>query len=112
MALNILKTRPQLFGGAFTALVYVAFGLADLILSLAAFAIGIGEANPVLAWLGQYGLFIPAKLFLTVLAGGLIALLYQRRGIRPLAYAAIAIMAFVDAYHMWALNTLLSVGKY
>lgn len=111
-ALDTLDTRPAWpargFSGAFVALLYVAFGLTDLILSLAAFAFGIPEGNPVLAWLGQHSLFVTGKLLFTAVAAVLIASLYHRAQVRPLAHGAVVLMAAVDLYHIWAINALLS----
>ena len=95
------------FSGGFVASLYVAFGLTDLVLSLAAFTFGVREGNPVLAWLGQHGLFVPAKLLFTGVAAGMIAALYSRVQVRLLAYSAVAIMAAVDIYHIHALSALL-----
>ena len=110
MVLSSKTERPFKFSGPFLASLYIAFGLMDLILSLAAFAIGIPEGNPVLAWMGQQGLFFPAKVILTILVAFLIASLYPHKSVRPVAYSAILIMAFVDAYHVWALCALLPTG--
>ena len=96
--------------GTFIALLYFAFGLTDLILSQAAFAVGIPEGNPVLAWMMSHGLFIPAKIGLTAIVSLLIRALYPLTRIRPLAYSAVLLMALVDAYHVWALNALLAAG--
>ncbi|NIM05347.1 MAG: hypothetical protein GTO55_04505 [Armatimonadetes bacterium] len=101
---------PRAFSGVFVALVYVAFGLMDMVLSLAAFSLGISEGNPFLAWVEGCGLFLPTKVFLTAVAGILIGLLYPHARTRPLTHCALGIMAFVNAYHVWALNVLLPAG--
>jgi len=110
MTCSRLQDKPVAFGGAFMALVYVAFGLTDMLLSSAAFALGIPEGNPLLAWLGREGLFVPGKLLFTAIAGILIASLYPRVRVRPLIHGTLALMLCVDAYHIWALNLLLPVG--
>jgi hypothetical protein len=110
MRIRGLPIPRLVLSGAFVALVYVAFGLMDMVLSLAAFAVGISEGNPFLAWLGGYGLFIPGKLLLTGLTALLINLLYPFARTRYIAHAAVALMALVNAYHVWALNALLPAG--
>lgn len=74
--------------------------------SSAAFVLGIPEANPVIAWLIAHGLFVPAKLAFTAVAAALIAWLYHRGQVRPVAWAALVTMAAVDIYHVWGLSTL------
>ena len=110
--MSLISKRPGPAGwapsGLFFAAVFVVFSITDLILSLAAFAFRIPEGNPVLGWLGVRGLFVPGKLLFSLVAATLIAVLYQRGRIRHLAYVAIALMASVDAYHVWALNALLA----
>jgi hypothetical protein len=110
MVLSSKTERLFKFSGPFSASLYIAFGLMDLILSLAAFALGIPEGNPVLAYMEQQGLFLPAKVILTILVAILIAFLHHHKSVRPVAYSAILIMAFVDAYHVWALSALLPTG--
>lgn len=92
--------RPS---GAFIALLYLIFGLADLGFSLLAFRLGVQEGNPALAWMAQHGLFVPAKLFLTALATTLIAVLYERARARPICWASVGLMLLVDGYHVAAL---------
>jgi len=104
---RLLRRR---FSGVFIALLYIIFGLTDLLLSLAAFALGVLEGNPLLAWLAGCGLFVPAKILLTLAAALLIVLLYSRAGTRPFAHSAVLAMAMVDLYHIWALRALLTPG--
>jgi hypothetical protein len=89
--------RPD---GLFAAMLYLILGAADLVLSLAAFHLGVAEGNPVLAFMARRGLFVPAKVALTVLAAGLIAVVYRNPRARPLCWAGVALMAVVDAYHV------------
>ena len=96
--------------GTFVAAVYLLLGLADLLLSLAAFRLGIVEGNPFLAHFLSRGLFIPAKLTLTVLVTLLIVKLYTHRYTRPLCWAALLLMALVDAYHVLGITRHFSPG--
>lgn len=101
MAVRQSRIVPGRLGvsGAFVALLYVSLGLADLLCSLAAFSLGFGEANPVLAWLGRHGMFVPGKIALTILVAGLISLLYNRRPARVVAWSGVLAMVAVNAYH-------------
>ena len=92
--------------GALVAVTYVVLGLTDMTLSSAAFVLGIPEANPFLAWLAAHGLFIPAKVGLTIIAAGLIAWLYPRGKGRPVAWTAVLLMLGVNLYHVWGFTTL------
>jgi len=92
--------------GICIALVYAAFSLSDMLLSLGAFALGVSEANPVLAWLTERGLFVHAKVVLTGITAGLIAWLYPRGKARPLAWSAVLLSAGVNVYHVWGLSVL------
>jgi hypothetical protein len=88
------------------AFAYAAFGIADLMFSLRAFALGVSEANPLMAWLAQHGMFVPSKLMLTALVAVLIAWVYPRGASRPVAWAVLGIMAVVNGYHVWGLSIL------
>jgi len=92
---------------AFVAALYVVFGVADLLLSMAAFSLGVREGNPLLAAFAQVGLFVPAKILLTAAVAGLILYLYPRGHARPIAWSGLVLMASIDAYHVWSLNALL-----
>ena len=89
--------------GGFVAAVYSAFGLADLWFSLTAFRLGVAEGNPFLALMRQYGLFVPVKLGLTVVAAILISVLYRRSRAQMLCWGALLAMAAVDIYHVFNL---------
>jgi hypothetical protein len=89
--------RPD---GLLVAILYLVLGTTDLVLSLAAFHLGVAEGNPVLAFMARRGLFIPAKVALTVLAAGLIAVVYRNPRARLLCWGGVALMALVDAYHI------------
>jgi len=92
----------------FVALVYVVLGVADLGFSLVAFRLGISEGNPFLALMERYGLFVPTKLLLTVVAAALIGLLYPRAArVKLLCWSALMAMAAVDVYHIVSLNARL-----
>jgi hypothetical protein len=93
--------------GLFVATVYVVLGLGDLIMSLAAFHLGVSEANPVLGFMAARGLFVPAKLAFTLLVAILIALLYSRRRVQLLCWSALILMALVDLYHAVSLTARL-----
>ncbi len=88
--------RPD---GLFVAILYLLLGAADLVLSLAAFRLGVAEGNPVLAFMAARGLFVPAKVALTLLAAGLIVVVYRSPRARLLCWAGVALMALVDGYH-------------
>lgn len=90
--------------GASVALLYAALSLTDMLFSLAAFTEGVGEGNPLLAWLMPTGLFIPVKLLLTALIACLIAHFYPRKGIQPAAWLALLVTAAVNVYHVWGLK--------
>lgn len=93
-------------GGLWVAGGYVLLSLTDMAFSSVAFALGISEANPVLAWLAGHGLFVPAKVVLSVLVAGLIVWLYPRGRVRTVGWLAVAVMAGVNVYHVWALSVL------
>jgi len=93
--------------GAFVAVLYVVFGLADLWFSLIAFRFGVPEGNPFLALMGEHGLFVPAKLALTGVAALLISRLYYRPRVQMLCWSALLAMMAVDAYHVVNLNARL-----
>ncbi len=92
--------------GILVALAYVAFGLTDMFLSLAAFGLGVPEANPVMGWLLVHDLFVPGKVLLTMTVAVLIAISYPARRARPAAWAALFITAAVDLYHVWGLSVV------
>lgn len=98
---------PTKVSGTFVAALYAAFGLGDLIFSLAAFHLGIPEGNPVLRWACLHGWFVPAKLALTLVVAFLIDLLYGMDRARTVCWAAVAAMALVDALHAISLSALL-----
>jgi len=102
--------RPTLLdhvSGTFVGLLYLIFGMADLGCSLLAFRLGVPEGNPVLAWMAARGLFVPAKVVLTLLATVLIGLVYRRPRARPICWASVVLMVLVDSYHVVALTGLL-----
>lgn len=102
----LIELNRPLSGGT-VAFLYVGLSLTDMILSQAAFVLGIPEGNPFLAWLLPRGLFILGKLILTALVGILIAALHTHKKVRFIAAAAVIIMAVVDLYHIWWLNVFL-----
>ena len=83
---------------------YALLSLLDLAYSLAAFASGVPEGNPVLAWLQGEGLFIPAKLGLTLAACVLILALYRQRAARYIAWGAVLVMVAVNLVHVIGLT--------
>ena len=92
----------------FVALVYVVLGVADLGFSLVAFRLGVSEGNPFLALMERYGLFVPTKLLLTVIAATLIGLLYPRAmSVKLLCWSALVAMTAVDVYHVVSLSARL-----
>ncbi len=101
-----LWSRPFGVRAICIALAYVAFSLIDMMFSLRAFALGVGEANPCMAWLAGHGLFVPGKLALTALVAVLIALVYPRGASRPVVWGALLLMAGVNVYHVWGLSVL------
>jgi hypothetical protein len=101
-----LRWRGPGVSGAFVAVGYVIFSLGDMTLSSIAFVIGVPEANPVLAALADWGLFVPVKVGLTVVVAGLIGWLYPRGQCRGVAWLAVLAMAGVNLYHLWGLSRL------
>ncbi len=81
---------------------YAFLALADFGLTLAAFGIGLGEANPVLNSFAEYGLFEAGKLALTLLVC-CVAFKMQNRGSQTIAFGN-ALMIGVIVYHagIWA----------
>ena len=106
-----METHLAKPSAVFVALLYLVLGVADLGFSLIAFRLGVAEGNPLLAWMEARGLFLPAKLALTGLATGLIAVLYSRNRAQALCWAAIAVMVVVNAYHIIALSARVSAGR-
>ncbi len=93
-------------GGLLIAGGYVILSLADMAMSSIAFVFGIPEVNPLLAWLAEHGLFIPGKILLTVVVGGLLAWLYPRKCGKAVGWAALMTMVGVNLYHLWGLRIL------
>ena len=52
--------------------------------------------RPLLAWLAQHGLFIPGKILLTAVVGGLIAWLYPRKCGKAVRWVALTTMVGVN----------------
>ncbi|MBE9565684.1 MAG: hypothetical protein IMF16_02915 [Proteobacteria bacterium] len=90
--------------GAFVALLYAVFSFTDLLLTRAAFSLGVGEANPMLSWLDGHGLFVPAKVVFTLVAALLMGFLYSRGRARAIAWSALLLMVSVVGYHLWGLG--------
>ena len=107
MALSFINLGIRKISGTFFAFLYIVFGLTDLLLSLAAFTLGVYEGNPLLAWFLEQGLFVYAKVGLTVFVALLIWYLYAVARARAAIYIALGITALVDIYHIWALRVLL-----
>ena len=105
MAVDSISPLDKI-SGPLVAATYAVLSLTDMAFSSLAFTLGVPEGNPVMAWFGRHGLFTPAKLLLTAVAAGLILKLYPRRQARSVAWLAVAAMAGVVAYHIWALCTL------
>lgn len=106
-----MRTRSSLLrlesaSGVFVALLFTAFSLADMFLSLAAFQLGVAEANPVLRHMAALGVFVPAKLAFTLVAGAIMAHLYPRRHAQALCWLAVVVMAWVNVYHVAGLTLL------
>lgn len=83
---------------------YAVLALADLGLTLAAFAIGHTESNPFLNWLVDEGLFEAMKLALTCLVC-CVAFRLRALGSRTLGFGN-AIMIGVIVYHagLWSVG--------
>ncbi len=105
--LSVARLERFQMSGPGMAVLDAGLGVTDLILSLAAFALGVPEGNPALAFMLQHGLFVPAKVLLTLFAGALIAALYRHDLVRRLAWFAVVAMAAVDIYHILSLHALL-----
>jgi len=93
-------------GGPLAALAYAVLSLTDMMFSSVAFVLGVPEANPVLGFLCRHGLFMPAKVLLTVVVVWLILWLYPRGQGRSAAWFGVAAMGGAVAYHVWGLQTL------
>jgi len=93
-------------GGLVIAGGYIILSLADMAMSSVAFVVGIPEVNPLLAWLAHHGLFVPGKILLTAVVGGLIAWLYPRKCGKAVGWVALMTMVGVNLYHLWGLSTL------
>ncbi|MFB3882303.1 MAG: DUF5658 family protein [Armatimonadota bacterium] len=106
MALQVMLVRLGRVSGAFVAVLYAAFSLTDMVLSLAAFHEGVAEANPLLAWLMPNGCFVPFKLLVTALIACLIAHFYPRRTVQPAAWLAVLLTVVVDGFHLWGLSVV------
>jgi len=94
----------------FLAVLYLAFGVADLLFSLTAFQLGVPEGNPFLKWMQAQGLFVPAKLGVTVIAAGLMVWLHSLRRAQVICWFALVGMALVNIYHFIFLNARLAAG--
>jgi hypothetical protein len=79
---------------------YALLGLLDFGFTLLAFGIGYKEANPVLAFYKEHGLFEVAKLFTTVAVVTLGFFLWQLSIVRFILVLANAVMLAVLIYHV------------
>ncbi len=104
MAKMLALGRFRRVSGAFVALVYSAFSLTDLVLSLTAFMHGVPEANPFMAWLVTHNFFVQGKLLLTALVAFLIGWHYHRKPVQTVAWGALLFTAAIDIYHLWGLS--------
>ncbi len=93
--------------GICVALAYAAFSVADMVFSLRAFTLGVGEANPLMAGLASNDLFVPGKLALTAVVAVLLASVYPRGVSKPVAWGVLGLMALVNVYHVWGLSAVL-----
>jgi hypothetical protein len=89
--------------GALIVTLYVVFSMGDMALSSIAFSLGVGEANPLLAWLAAHSMFVPAKIGLTALVAGLMHWFYPRPYGRGLACFVVVLMLGLLIYHYWGL---------
>jgi hypothetical protein len=103
---QLQSSRSAHIGQALTLGGWCFFSMTDMALSSVAFLLGVSEANPVLAWFASRGLFTPAKLVLTGLVVGLMALAYPHRPGRRVAWGVVLVMAGVTVYHLWGLHSL------
>lgn len=79
---------------------YAALSLADLGFSLAAFEAGAREANPLLAWFAQWGLFEFAKLVLTLLVCCVAFRAWPGRGTEAILRMGNLAMTALFVYHL------------
>jgi hypothetical protein len=86
--------------------VYAALGLVDLGFTLLALEHGYQEANPILAWYEQHGLFEVAKLFATIAVIALAFFLWRMPLVRVILIVANIVMGIVALYHasFWGLH--------
>jgi len=83
---------------------YAVLGLLDFGFTLMSFQIGLKEANPVLAWYAERGLFEVAKIASTIVVILLGFFLWRILAVRSIIYGANLIMTGVLVYHIanWA----------
>ena len=79
-------TRPH--QAAFPAALYLILASADLIFSLVAFALGVAEGNPFMAWLLAQGFFVPGKILVSLMVAALMLASWRSSRHRSPAYAA------------------------
>ena len=95
---------------AFAASLYLIFGIADLLFSLVAFSYGIPEGNPVMAWFLDAGLFLPAKIGLSLLVAVLMLVVYGRaERWRWVAWGGVGVMGAVVGFHLLALPRIAGI---
>jgi hypothetical protein len=78
---------------------YGVLGLLDYALTLMAFRAGLGEANPVLAWFANHGLFEFAKLSMTLLVVAIAFHLRHKQRAKFVMAVANAAMFSLLVYH-------------
>lgn len=79
---------------------YALLSLADLGLTLAAFAVGAKEANPALAYFVPWGLFEFAKLSITLLVCCMAVKLWCKPITARVMFGGNVLLGLVFAYHL------------
>lgn len=100
-AMALYRVDPALTHRVNPAIVlYAAFSLLDFGFTLAIFAVGGCEANPVLRWFALHGLFEFAKIASTLLVCCIAFKLWDRKLAQSILHLGNAIMACVLVYHV------------
>lgn len=80
-------------------LIYAFLGMIDLVCTVLALAIGVKEANPILAWFHTHGLFLYAKLGATMLVVIIGQYLWHLKIVRGVLVGGNLIMLAIAAVH-------------
>ena len=79
---------------------YAVLGLLDFGFTLMSFQLGFREANPILSWYAERGLFEVVKITSTIVVVMLGFFLWRVIAVRSVIYGANAVMTGVLVYHL------------